>query len=116
MSGSDADEMEDAAPHMVSQDLIGFLEGSSVSVKLMLWQRLRDAYATIDYQPMVVSCYFHMMGMILDEVRNNAFLDLEQEERQKLVLKSVRMLHVMIGKVFTMCEKSSDTWECLDEY
>ena len=115
-SGSDTDDMEDAAPQTVSQDLIGFLEGSSVTVKLMLWQRLRDAYATIEYQPMVVSCYFRMMTMILDEVRNAAFLDLEQEERQKLVLKTVRMLHVMIGKVFMMCEKSTDAWECLDEY
>jgi tetratricopeptide (TPR) repeat protein len=115
-SSSDTDDMEDAVPQMVPQDLIGFLDGSSVSVKLMLWQRLRDAYATIEYQPMVVSCYFRMMTMILDEVRNTAFLDLEQEERQKLVLKSVRILHVMIGKIFNMCEKSSDTWECLDEY
>ncbi|KAM0707109.1 hypothetical protein Q7P35_006440 [Cladosporium inversicolor] len=114
-SGSDTDDMEDAAPQMVSQDLIGFLEGSSVSVKLMLWQRLRDAYATIEYQPMVVACYFRMMAMVLDEIRNAAFLDLEQEERQKLLLKSMRMLHVMIGRVFAMCEKSPDTWECLDE-
>ena len=115
VSRSDTGDMEDTTPQAVSQDLIGFLVGSSVSVKLMLWQRLRDAYATIEYQPMVVSCYFRMMTMILDEIRNTEFFELEQEERQKLVLKSVRMVHVMIGKVFTMCEKSSDAWECLDE-
>lgn len=115
MSSPDVDGMEDVAQQTVSPDLIGFLEGSSVSVRLMLWQRLRDAYATIEYEPMVVACYFRMMTIILDEVRSAAFLDLEQEERQKLVLKTVRMLHVMVSKIFTMCEKSSDAWECLDE-
>jgi hypothetical protein len=115
MPGFDASEVVDPAQWMVSQDLIGFLEGSSTSVKLMLWQRLRDAYATIEYQPMVVACYFRMMRIILDEVRTAGFLELEQEERQKLVLKSLRMIHVMITKVFTMSEKFTDTWECLDE-
>jgi hypothetical protein len=105
----------DSAQVAVSQDLIGFLEGSSVSVRLMLWQRLRDAYATIEYQPMVVACYFRMMRIILDEICSAGFLKLEQEDRQKLVLKSVRMLHVMISKVFAMCEKSTDVWDCLDD-
>jgi tetratricopeptide (TPR) repeat protein len=108
-TGSDAQQM-------VSQDLIGFLEGSSTSIRLMLWQRLRDAYAAIEYQPMVVACYFRMMRMVLDELRGAQYVELEREERQALVLKTVRMLHVMINKVFAMSETASNTWECMDEH
>jgi hypothetical protein len=115
ISDTDTCDIMDSAQLAVSQDLIGFLEGSSISVRLMLWQRLRDAYATIEYQPMVVACYFRMMRIILDEICSANVLAVEQEERQKLVLKSVRMLHVMITKVFAMCEKSTDVWECLDD-
>lgn len=109
------DDTTDQALHTVPQDLIGFLEGSSTSVKLMLWQRLRDAYATIEYQPMVVSCYIRMMRMILDEVNSASFLEFDQEERQKLLLRTVRMLHVLSNKIFAIYEKSTDMWECLDE-
>jgi hypothetical protein len=109
-----ADETESGAQQMVSQDLIGFLEGSSTSIRLMLWQRLRDAYAAIEYQPMIIICYFRMMRMILDEIRGARFMELEREERQALVLKSVRALHVMVNKVFTLSETSSNAWECID--
>jgi len=108
-------EAEDGVQQMVSQDLIGFLEGSSTSIRLMLWQRLRDAYAAIDYQPMVVVCYFRMISMVFDEIRGVNFVDLEREERQALVLKSLRMIHVMINQVFAMSETSLNLWECMDE-
>lgn len=107
-------EIESCVHQAVSRDLIGFLEGSSTSVRLMLWQRLRDAYAAIEYQPMVVACYFRMMRMVLDEIRSANFVELEREERQALVLKSVRILHLMIAKVFAMSETLSNAWECMD--
>ena len=108
------DETGGGMQQTVSQDLIGFLEGSSTSIRLMLWKRLRDAYAAIEYQPMVVVCYFRMMRMVLDEIRGAQYAALEQEERKVLVLKTMRMLHVMINKVFAMSETSSDAWECMD--
>lgn len=113
--GSGEANTEESATQMVSQDLIGFLEGSSFSVQMMLWQRLREAYASIDYDPMVVACYFRMMRMVLDEIRGASFLDLDQEDRQNLVLKSLRMLHVMISKVFALSQSSTDAYDCLDE-
>ena len=112
----DARGEDDEPPQQsVPQDLVDFLDGSSISVKLMLWQRLREAYASIDYKPMVAACHFRMMSMVLNEIKTSEFLDLEQEERQVLVLKSLRMLHVMIAKVFSLGESSTDVWDCLDE-
>jgi tetratricopeptide (TPR) repeat protein len=115
-SKDDANDETGSAMHQtVSQDLIGFLEGSSASIRLMLWQRLRDAYAAIEYQPMVVACYFRMMRLVLDELGGAQYVELEREERQALVLKGVRQLAVMINKVFTMSETTSNPWECMDE-
>lgn len=105
----------ESVPQHVPQDLIDFLAGSSMSVRLMLWQRLREAYSKISYTPMVVVCYFRMMRMILNQVRGASFLELEQQERQMLLLKAMRMVDVMVSRVFALSETSEDTWEYLDE-
>ncbi|KAM0694701.1 hypothetical protein Q7P36_005057 [Cladosporium allicinum] len=108
------DETRSGVQQMVSQDLIGFLEGSSTSIRLMLWKRLRDAYAAIEYQPMVVVCYFRLMRMVLDEIRGARYVELEQDERRAFVLQTLRMLHGMINRVFAMSETLSNAWECMD--
>ena len=53
-----------------SQDLVQFLDTSSSSIKLMLWERLRKAYAAIEYIPMATACQFRMMRLLLDDLRS----------------------------------------------
>ncbi|KAM0720665.1 hypothetical protein Q7P37_004802 [Cladosporium fusiforme] len=99
----------------VPQDLVDFLEGSSISVRLMLWQRLREAYMKISYTPMVVLCYFRMIKIIFNEVKKPSFVELEQEERQMSLLKTLRMINVMVSRIFDLSETSPDVWDYLDE-
>ncbi|KAK4541190.1 hypothetical protein LTR36_008264 [Oleoguttula mirabilis] len=109
-------EVDEEAPAVrVPRELVRFLQSSNLSVRLLLWQRLRDAYSAIDYKPMVVSSYFRMMRMVLDELKTPASNGLSQPERQISVLKSLRLLQDMVIKTLTMVQSSDDALECIDE-
>jgi len=99
----------------VSPELVHFLQSSDASVRLLLWQRLRDAYLAIEYKPMVVSCYFRMMRILLDELRAPATTELPLPERQIAVLQSFRLLQDMTSKIITIVQNTDDALELVDE-
>ncbi|KAK4494026.1 hypothetical protein PRZ48_015212 [Zasmidium cellare] len=98
----------------VPPELLRFLENSNVSVRLLLWQRLRDAYLAIQYKPMVVYCYFRMIRMVLDELKSSDITTMMQPERQTTVLKCVRLLYDIVNKLYVIIRTSTDALECLD--
>ncbi|KAF2167700.1 hypothetical protein M409DRAFT_65826 [Zasmidium cellare ATCC 36951] len=105
----------DESLHNVPPELLRFLENSNVSVRLLLWQRLRDAYVAIQYSPMVVYCYFRMIRMVLDELKSSDVTTTAQTERQTTVLKCVRLLHDVVNKLYEIIHSSADALECLDD-
>lgn len=112
------DEMEtgeEVQAFSVPLELVRFLRDSNMSVRLLLWQRLRDAYSAIDYKPVVVSCYFRMMRMVLDEIKTPATHGLSLPERQGAALKSLRLLQDMIIKTLSIIQSSDNALECIDD-
>ncbi|KAK5129708.1 hypothetical protein LTR08_002952 [Meristemomyces frigidus] len=105
---------EDAPAANVPLELVRFLQSSTMSVRLLLWQRLREAYAAIDYKPMVVACYFRMMRMVLDRLKTPSYDDLLQPERQVVLLKSLRSLQDMTLKTLTLLQTTDNALECID--
>ncbi|KAK0304880.1 Histone transcription regulator 3 [Friedmanniomyces endolithicus] len=113
---SDMDVDEDHAPvNNVSPELTRYVQSTDMGVRLLLWQRLREAYSAIDYQPMVVSCYLRMMRMLLEELRSTATADLPQRERQAVVFKIFRILKNTTSKVLSITQTSDDAFTCIDE-
>ena len=87
-TGTGGDSGSDAPPAAsVSPELVHFLESSDISVRILLWQRLRDAYLSIDYKPMVVSCYFKMIRLLLDELRTSITIATPRVDRQVIRTK-----------------------------
>lgn len=114
---SNGDDEEAQPSHSVSPDLVRFLESSDISVRLLLWKRLRDAYLDIDYKPMVISCFFKIMKLLLDEMRTSTSTITAQHERQVLVLKSLRLIQEMTAKTLTIIQSSKENaFECIDEH
>lgn len=114
-SSDESERMDvEVAPPNVAPELVSFLETSSISVRLMLWQRLRDAYNNIDYKPMTVYCYFRMIRMVIAEIKSSDTAALPPPERQKVVLKSVRLLQDMLKKLYEVLQSCKDALECID--
>ena len=109
----DADETPARVP--VSRELIRFVQGSDLSVRLLLWQRLRDAYLAIDYRPMVVSCYFKMIKMLLSDLKTTVSATRSQQDRQIVVLKNLRLIEDMTVNVLAIIQSSKGAFECIDE-
>lgn len=109
-------ETQDYAPRPANPptELVRILQGSSLSIRLLLWQRLRNAYSSIDYQPMVAVCYFKMMRMLLDDLLGEQFTSRPQAERQLSILKTMRILREMLSKLLAIMQASDDAFECLD--
>jgi tetratricopeptide (TPR) repeat protein len=110
---------EDQAPYsLVSPDLVNFVESRGMAVKLMLWQRLHEAYLSINMTGMHVLCYFRMMEVVLDEIQSPGFLATPQVDRRPMVLSRLRMLLVIVSNVFDIVQDpntSADTLSCMDE-
>ena len=111
-----AEEAEEVQrPVSMANELIRFLQSSDISVRLLLWQKLRDAYERIDYTPKVVSCYLEMIRMILNELATYLTPALSQHDRQVLLLKCLRQIQDMTKKLLPLVHKSERALECIDE-
>lgn len=112
---NDTSSMPDESSTSVAPELVRFLQSSDMSVRLVLWHRLRDAYLAIDYKAMVVSCYFKMMRMLLNEVKSVAHTRMSQHERQLAILKTLRLLQDMVAKSLLLVQSADNALECIDE-
>ncbi|GAB7363133.1 hypothetical protein MBLNU230_g3422t1 [Neophaeotheca triangularis] len=117
----DATEREDGpdADHMlvdssVSSELVRFIRSSSVTVRLLLWQRLRDAYTAIDYKPMVVLCYFSMIKVLLAEIQSPSFYNSSRYDRQVSVLNTINTVKDMVSQVLKIVNAEGDALDCMD--
>jgi hypothetical protein len=98
-----------------SQELVRFLQNSNVSLRLSLWQRLRDAYVKIEYAPMQFYCTLRMIGLVLDEMKSEETSTLVPAERQTMALKSLRVLQDMIASLDKTMRTSPDALLRIDE-
>lgn len=99
---------------IASPELVNFLRNSNTQLRLSLWQRLREAYEKIDYQPMVVSCYFRIIEMLTTELRSSAFAEKALVERQTILLKYLRLFHDLLNRILLGVDKHDDALECMD--
>lgn len=114
-NGGADERSEDDLSRSANPELVSFLESSHISIKLLLWQRLRDAYINIDYTPMVVYCYLRMIRMVLREMKSPEIIGLAQGERQVSVLKSLRLLREMVTKLYGLITADKNALDCIDE-
>jgi len=111
----DLDADQPAVSYSISPELVDFVKCSSLSVRLLLWQRLRDAYQRIEFEPMVVRSYFRMMAMIIDELKSPSGSDLGVQDRQAAVLKSLRLVQELVAKIIKIIQDTENALECIDE-
>lgn len=100
---------------MISADVVRFVQNSDISVRILLWQHLRDAYISIEYKPMVINCYFNMIKLLLTELTSTEANLASQHERQVNQLKLLRLIQNMISKAWLIIQKAADAFECVDE-
>ncbi|KAM3421048.1 hypothetical protein BST61_g1466 [Cercospora zeina] len=109
------DEQAPSLPPNVPLELVRFLQACPVSVRLMLWQRLRDAYIKIEFDSMAVRCYLRMIGVVLEEMKTSDIANLEPAERLVTELKSLRLISEWVKRLFDLTYGKLDSMGCMDD-
>ncbi|KAH6616265.1 hypothetical protein C7974DRAFT_427281 [Boeremia exigua] len=90
-----------------------FLDTANVNVRLSLWQRLREAYDTIEYPPKVLSCYLRSIEAFVDDFETTTFQELSLVERQIKLLTRFRVIDDMVVKVLQIMRGEPTAFDCL---
>lgn len=81
------------------REMSRFLESANVSLRLSLWQRLREAYEAIDYPPKVVSCYLRCIELLTNELKSQSYHTSSKEQRYFVLLRWLRLIDDFLVKI-----------------
>jgi len=100
----------------VLKEMWRFLKTGSTSLRLFLWQRLRDAYQSINYNTKVFSCHLKCIEVIVADLRSDDYVDSTIEARQHKLLKWLKTLDDLLVKSLTIALNDAATcFEIIDE-
>lgn len=109
---------ENSLSHDVSATenvLSQYLRKANVSLRLLLWRRLGDAYQAIGYPPKVTSVYLRSLQLIVNELKASAYAQKKKEEREIHVLDAIRDCGDFVVKILALTEENSNAFECMDD-
>ncbi|KAK6398329.1 Histone transcription regulator 3, partial [Oleoguttula sp. CCFEE 5521] len=112
---SDEGEQQPNAAESVPSALLQFVSDSSTSVKLALWQRLRDAYLAIEYSPLAMACILRMLRLVVDDLQEDDFTSATTQDRRSMVLNCIRTSEVLVAELFAHVKDSAAALSCLDD-
>jgi hypothetical protein len=98
------------------KDMWKFLKSGSTSLRLFLWQRLRDAYSGIGYNTKVFSCHLKSIEIIVDDLRGEDYVDSADEPRRHKLLTWLKALDDLLVKALTIAlNDAASCFEIIDE-
>lgn len=101
-------------PHAL-RDMWKFLEGSSASLRMFLWTRLREAYQGINYTTKVFSCHLKSIEILMADLRSQAYVDAPLETRHNTLLVWIHTIDDLLVKALTIALNDSTAYDIIDE-
>ena len=99
---------------LVFEELFKFLESGAISVRLSLWQRLREAYEAIDYPSKIMSCYLRSIECLVQEFGTSSYRESAQEQRHFTLMRMLRILDELCARVLLIADGNRDAFDCVD--
>ncbi|OCL03733.1 hypothetical protein AOQ84DRAFT_392036 [Glonium stellatum] len=112
-SGAPSESSKSAKPSPF-QEMKKFLDTANVSLRLSLWQRLREAYEAIEYPPKVVSCYLRSIETLVKEFSAATYEEAQESDRQNMLVTRIRIIDELLIKVLQMTKGDPKAFECVD--
>ncbi|MCJ1402554.1 Histone transcription regulator 3 [Xylographa trunciseda] len=101
------------APAM--QQLTDYLDKATVSLHLILWQKLRMAYESIDYPPMIFLCIMQSMQLIFKELRGPSYCSEKGETRIVRLVQWLSNLDDLLIRALRLAMEKKSAFDCMDE-
>ncbi len=100
----------------VLRDMWKFLKSGSTSLRLFLWQRLREAYFSIGYNTKVFSCHLKSIEIIVGDLRTSDYADSTDHLRRLKLLMWLKTLDDLLVKALTIALNDAATcFEIIDD-
>ncbi|KAL0265189.1 Histone transcription regulator 3 [Diplodia seriata] len=112
-NGAIVDASQDARPSPLKA-MVHFVSSADVSLRLSLWQRLRQAYEAIDYPPKAVSCYLRSIEILVRDIKSDAYSEAGFEQRSAELLKSIKIIDEIFDRILKVATVEN-VFECIDE-
>ncbi|RFU30319.1 hypothetical protein B7463_g6002, partial [Scytalidium lignicola] len=121
-SESELEEVETASDVPVDntpeslRDMWKFLKGGSTSLRLFLWQRLREAYLSIGYTTKVFSCHLKCIEIIVNDLQSDDYIESTEEPRRHKLLMWLKALDDLLVKSLGLALNDAETcFEIIDD-
>lgn len=111
----DTVEVVTAPPTPAVKSMRKFLENKGPSLRLYLWQRLRDAYEQIKYPTKVFSCYLRSIEIIVDHIQSDEFKKTAESTRHNEYLGYLKALDTFLVKALTLSLNETTSFDIIDE-
>ena len=96
-------------------EALQFLRRSSLSMRLILWQKLQDAYSIINYPPQILTCNLWSLIIIVRHLTSSLYLETAKESRQESLLKLLNRLDEFMTQILALASTDSLAFECVDQ-
>lgn len=111
----DTDHPNDEITTLQNQQMLQFLAKASLSLRLLLWRRLIDAYSIIEYSPRIMSCNLRCIELIINYFRSSSYFDMSQEARQTALIRWLRCLDDLLTRTLALASIDATSLDCMDE-
>ena len=91
-----------------------FLNGASLSLRLCLWQKLRDAYSVINYPSMILSCNLQSLALIVEHLGSQSYVDLTRENDAESFLHLMYQIDTLMTQALALMLTDTNAFECID--
>ncbi|KAL9048565.1 MAG: hypothetical protein Q9206_005964, partial [Seirophora lacunosa] len=100
---------------MQTEQMLQFLGKASLSMQLMLWRKLIDAYSTIQYTPRILLCYLRCITLVVTYLGSLRYFENNEQDRSKLLLLWFKSLDELLAWTLALAWSDARSLDCMDE-
>ena len=91
-----------------------FLNGASLSLRLFLWQKLRDAYSVINYPSMILYCNLRSLTLIVEHLGSQSYVDVTPESDAESYLNWMHQMDTLMTQALALIMTDATAFESID--
>ena len=96
-------------------EALRFLDRASISLKLFLWHRLRDAYGIINYPSMILSCNLRSLALIVDHLSSPIYNSMAQHKDIESFLQWMNKIDELLAPMIAVILTDVNAFDCIDD-
>ena len=95
-------------------EALRFLNRGSLTLKLFLWRRLRNAYQAIHYPPQILCCNLRSFALITGHLASSSYTNSSPGNRHDSLLRWLNTLDDLLTRILAAALTHSNAFETLD--